>query len=113
VDRKIADESLTQLEIDSVGLDGNDHRYLNFIARHHQGGPVGIDTLAAALSEHKDAIEDTIEPYLMQIGMLMRTPRGRMITHATFEYLGIQKPKPPEQTSQDLDNSLQLRIFEQ
>lgn len=86
---KIADEALNNLEVDKVGLDENDYRYLRFIAEHYQGGPVGIDTIAAALSEHRDSLEETIEPYLMQIGMLQRTQRGRLLTMYAFKYLGI------------------------
>ncbi|WP_316353619.1 Holliday junction branch migration DNA helicase RuvB [Candidatus Trichorickettsia mobilis] len=87
----LADSALNRLEVDKVGLDSNDYRYLKFIAMHYDGGPVGIETIAAALSEHRDAIEETIEPYLMQIGLLQRTSRGRVITLSAFQYLGIDK----------------------
>jgi Holliday junction DNA helicase RuvB len=88
----IADRALGRLEVDKIGLDSNDYRYLKFISDHYNGGPVGVETIAAALSEQKDAIEDAIEPYLIQIGMLQRTPRGRMITAGAFEHLGIPNP---------------------
>lgn len=84
-----ADSALNRLEVDKIGLDSNDYRYLKFIAEHYGGGPVGVDTIAAALSEQKDAVEETIEPYLMQIGLLQRTPRGRIITLGAFEHLGL------------------------
>ncbi len=87
----LADSALNRLEVDKAGLDSNDYRYLKFIAMHYDGGPVGIETIAAALSEHRDAIEETIEPYLMQIGLLQRTSRGRVITLSAFQYLGIDK----------------------
>ncbi|MGI4776293.1 MAG: Holliday junction branch migration DNA helicase RuvB [Janthinobacterium lividum] len=93
IDNRIADIALNRLEIDNLGLDSNDFRYLKFIAESYGGGPVGVETIAAALSEQKDAIEETIEPYLIQIGMLQRTPRGRMITLDAFNHLGL--PKPP------------------
>ena len=87
----LADSALNRLEVDKVGLDSNDYRYLKFIAMHYDGGPVGIETIAAALSEQRDAIEETIESYLMQIGLLQRTSRGRVITLSAFQYLGIDK----------------------
>jgi Holliday junction DNA helicase RuvB len=89
---KVADKALNRLEVDKVGLDSNDYRYLRFICDHYNGGPVGVETIAAALSEQKDAIEEAIEPYLIQIGLLQRTPRGRMITAGAFEHLGLPKP---------------------
>jgi Holliday junction DNA helicase RuvB len=93
IGKKEADAALTRLEVDSEGLDGSDHRYLRFIAEHYQGGPVGIETIAAGLSEARDAIEETIEPYLLQIGMIQRTPRGRMLTQRSFSHLGIAAPE--------------------
>jgi Holliday junction DNA helicase RuvB len=92
VDAKVADEALQKLEVDKFGLDSNDYRYLKFIAQHYNGGPVGIETIAAGLSEHKDSIEETIEPYLIQQGFVQRTSRGRVLTPFTFEYLGIKTP---------------------
>src|SRR5262249_29095532 len=79
VDSKVADEALRRLEVDARGLDSMDRSYLSCIAENYGGGPVGADTLAAALSEQRDVIEDVIEPYLMQLGLLMRTPRGRLL----------------------------------
>lgn len=89
IDNKIADHALNMLEVDKVGLDSNDYRYLKFIADNYKGGPVGVETIAAALAEQRDAIEETIEPYLIQIGFLQRTPRGRMITESAFLHLGL------------------------
>ena len=93
VTRKIADGALRLLDVDSIGLDQMDRRYLETIAKHFSGGPVGVETLAAALSEPRDAIEDIIEPYLIQQGFLQRTPRGRMLTSHAFKHLGIDEPK--------------------
>jgi Holliday junction DNA helicase RuvB len=94
VDAKIADRALAQLEVDSRGLDALDHRYLRCIAVNYGGGPVGIETLAAALSEPRDAIEEIIEPYLLQQGFIARTPRGRVLTQSAFAHLGLQAPSP-------------------
>ncbi len=87
IDEKIANTALNRLEVDELGLDSNDHRYLKYIADACGGGPVGIETLAAALSEQKDSIEETIEPYLLQIGFIQKTPRGRIISLAGIEHL--------------------------
>jgi len=92
VDRLIADEALTRLEVDALGLDALDRRYLQMIARNFGGGPVGIETIAAGLSEPRDAIEDIIEPFLIQKGFLQRTPRGRLLTSAAFKHLGLAEP---------------------
>jgi holliday junction DNA helicase RuvB len=92
VDRKIADEALLRLEVDSLGLDQLDRRYLNMIARNFGGGPVGIETIAAGLSEPRDAIEDIIEPYLIQQGFIQRTPRGRVLTVNAWKHLGLPSP---------------------
>ncbi|MGA9948905.1 MAG: Holliday junction branch migration DNA helicase RuvB [Xanthobacteraceae bacterium] len=92
VDRAVADNALAALEVDAAGLDAMDRRYLNTIAVSYSGGPVGVDTLAAALSEPRDAIEDIIEPYLIQCGFLQRTPRGRLITSHAFRHLGLAEP---------------------
>lgn len=94
IDKILADHSLKKLEVDALGLDSADHRYLRYIAEHYQGGPVGVETIAAGLSEQRDAIEETIEPYLLQVGFIQRTPRGRMLTQGCFKHLGI---KPPAQ----------------
>ncbi|MFO1248614.1 MAG: Holliday junction branch migration DNA helicase RuvB [Alphaproteobacteria bacterium] len=92
VDAKIADAALTRLEVDARGLDAFDRRYLTLIAENFSGGPVGIETIAAALGEARDAIEDIVEPYLMQQGLVQRTPRGRMLTGAAFGHLGLASP---------------------
>ena len=81
-------ETLNSLDIDEFGLDKLDRKYINYIAENYKGGPVGIETIAAGLSEDKDTLEDTIEPYLLQIGFLARTPRGRMLTEACLKHLG-------------------------
>ncbi|WIM13461.1 Holliday junction branch migration DNA helicase RuvB [Enhydrobacter sp.] len=93
VDARAADEALTRLEVDARGLDAMDRRYLACIAENYGGGPVGVETLAAALSEQRDVIEDVIEPYLMQLGLLMRTPRGRLLSEAGYRHLGLALPK--------------------
>ncbi len=87
-----ADDALNRLEVDKLGLDSNDHRYLRFIAENYLGGPVGVETIAAGLSEQRDAVEETIEPYLLQIGFLQRTPRGRVLTNNAFDHLGLPIP---------------------
>lgn len=92
VDRRTADEALTRLDVDSVGLDQLDRRYLDLIALNFGGGPVGIETIAAALSEPRDAIEDIVEPYLLQQGFIQRTPRGRLLTQHAFRHLGLAVP---------------------
>jgi Holliday junction DNA helicase RuvB len=92
IDRTVADKALAALEVDAVGLDAMDRRYLSTIAVNYGGGPVGVETLAAALSEPRDAIEDIIEPYLIQCGFLQRTPRGRLITGHAFRHLGLAEP---------------------
>ncbi len=89
VNRKIADESLRRLEIDAIGLDSSDHRYLNFIAKNYRGGPVGLDTIAAAISEERDTVEDAIEPFLIQKGFIEKTPRGRILTAEALKHLGL------------------------
>lgn len=88
IDKNIADLALQRLEIDDGGLDASDHRYLNFIAKNYNGGPVGIETIASGIGEEKDSIEDTIEPYLIQKGFVDKTPRGRVLTKIALEYLG-------------------------
>ncbi len=92
VDRGIADRALSALEVDAAGLDAMDRRYLSTIAMNYGGGPVGVETIAAALSEPRDAIEDIIEPYLIQKGFIQRTPRGRLLTGAAFKHLGLAEP---------------------
>ncbi len=93
VTAKIADAALNRMEVDGRGLDALDHRYLKAIAEMFGGGPVGLDTLAAALSEPRDAIEDIIEPYLIQQGFLQRTPRGRILLGVAFAHLGLTPPR--------------------
>jgi len=93
IDAKAADAALQRLEVDVRGLDAMDRRYLGTIARDFDGGPVGVETVAASLSEPRDAIEDIIEPYLIQQGLLQRTPRGRLLTPAAFAHLGLTVPK--------------------
>jgi Holliday junction DNA helicase RuvB len=93
VDAKVADEALSRLEVDGRGLDPMDRRYLACIAENYGGGPVGVETLAAALSEQRDVIEDVIEPYLMQLGLLMRTPRGRLLSEGGYRHLGVALPR--------------------
>lgn len=93
IDVKLADHALGQLEVDKIGLDSMDRRYLLCIADNYAGGPVGVDTLAAALSEQRDAIEDVIEPFLLQSGLLQRTPRGRMLTLNAYRHLGMAAPQ--------------------
>jgi len=92
IDRGAADRALTELEVDAAGLDAMDRRYLSNIAQNYAGGPVGIETIAAALSEPRDAIEEIIEPFLIQKGFLQRTPRGRLLTSHAFRHLGLAEP---------------------
>lgn len=92
VDAKVADRALGQLEVDSRGLDALDHRYLRCISDNYGGGPVGIETIAAALSEPRDALEEIVEPYLLQQGFIGRTPRGRVLTSNAYKHLGITTP---------------------
>ncbi len=92
ISRDLADKALTLLDVDTIGLDLMDRRYLTTIATSFGGGPVGIETMAAALSEPRDAIEDIIEPYLIQQGFLQRTPRGRLLTPHAFAHLGLAAP---------------------
>jgi Holliday junction DNA helicase RuvB len=93
VDAKTADEALTRLEVDRLGLDAFDKRYLKLIAESFGGGPVGIETIAAALGESRDAIEEVVEPFLLQQGFVQRTPRGRILTGAAFGHLGLPAPQ--------------------
>lgn len=93
VTRALADEALTRLEIDRLGLDAMDRRYLTMIATTYKGGPVGVAALAAGLAEQKDTVEEVIEPYLIQLGLLARTERGRMLNDAGWEHLEMSPPK--------------------
>ena len=92
IDRAVADKALSALEVDAAGLDAMDRRYLTTIALNYAGGPVGVETIAAALSEPRDAIEDIIEPFLIQKGFVQRTPRGRLLTGHAFKHLGLAEP---------------------
>jgi Holliday junction DNA helicase RuvB len=92
VDAATADAALNRLEVDARGLDAFDRRYLSLIAEQFSGGPVGIETIAAALGEARDSIEDIIEPYLMQQGFVQRTPRGRVLASAAYGHLGLNAP---------------------
>jgi Holliday junction DNA helicase RuvB len=92
IDRAVADTALRALEVDGAGLDAMDRRYLTTIALNYGGGPVGVETIAAALSEPRDAIEDIIEPFLIQKGFVQRTPRGRLLTGHAFRHLGLAEP---------------------
>jgi Holliday junction DNA helicase RuvB len=94
VGRDEADAALTRLEVDRLGLDGMDRRYLRRMAEHHNGGPVGVETLAAALSEPRDTLEDVIEPFLIQEGLILRTSRGRMLGEPGWRHLGLIPPRP-------------------
>jgi Holliday junction DNA helicase RuvB len=92
IDRASADRALTELEVDAAGLDAMDRRYLSTVGINYGGGPVGIETIAAALSEPRDAIEEIIEPFLIQKGFIQRTPRGRLLTSHAFRHLGLAEP---------------------
>ncbi|ABQ68497.1 Holliday junction branch migration DNA helicase RuvB [Rhizorhabdus wittichii] len=98
VDAKVADQSLNRLEVDNLGLDAMDRRYLHMIADIYRGGPVGVETLAAGLSEPRDTIEDVIEPYLIQLGLIARTARGRCLNGRGWKHLGLN---PPPEAGQD------------
>ena len=97
IGQELADRALRALEVDEMGLDSLDRRYLNCLAEHYDGGPAGIETLAAALAETRDALEDVVEPFLLQRGYLQRTPRGRLLTRFAWERLGRKPPnRQPE-----------------
>ena len=93
LNKKIADHALTRLGVDNLGLDGADRNYLRLIADQYSGGPVGIETISAAISESRDALEEVIEPFLLQMGLIQRTPRGRMLANNGWRHLGMQPPK--------------------
>jgi Holliday junction DNA helicase RuvB len=92
INAEVADRALTMLEVDGEGLDALDHRYLGCILHNYEGGPVGIETLAAALSEPRDALEEIVEPFLLQQGFIGRTPRGRVLTLKAYRHLGVNGP---------------------
>ena len=96
VSREVADRALQRLEVDALGLDAMDRRYLRCIAETYSGGPVGVESLAAALSDQRDAIEDVIEPFLMQLGLVLRTPRGRVLGDAGYRHIGLAPPRTPQ-----------------
>ena len=102
IDRGVADRALNRLEVDARGLDALDRRYLNTLANGFGGGPVGVETIAAALSEARDALEEVIEPFLIQQGLLQRTPRGRMLTGNAWEHLGLPRPEGSAPPASDL-----------
>ena len=93
LNKKIADHALSRLGVDNLGLDSADRRYLKLIAEQYSGGPVGIETICAAISESRDALEEVIEPYLLQMGLIQRTPRGRMLAKNGWRHLGMRPPK--------------------
>jgi Holliday junction DNA helicase RuvB len=100
INAEAADKALIELEVDKEGLDALDHRYLKCIALNYEGGPVGIETIAAALSEPRDALEEIVEPYLLQQGFIGRTPRGRIVTLKAYRHLGLATPRrAPEQAT--------------
>ena len=96
IDRDIADRALSRLDVDQLGLETLDRRYLSMVAENFGGGPVGIETIAASLAEARDAVEDVIEPFLLQQGLIQRTPRGRMITDRAYHHLGLPPPRRGE-----------------
>lgn len=102
IDAACADGALNRLEVDQRGLDEMDRRYLKCICDNYGGGPVGVETMAAALSEQRDTIEEVIEPYLIQQGLLMRTPRGRMLSEGAYRHLGLDAPRGREAAQMDL-----------
>lgn len=103
IDATIADAALLRLEVDSNGLDRMDRRYLTCMAEFYGGGPVGVETMAAALGEQRDVLEEVVEPYLVQCGLIQRTPRGRILSDAGFRYLGLTAPqREPIQAQLDL-----------
>ena len=93
IDTEVADQALARLEVDVLGLDSLDRRYLALIAKSFGGGPVGVETISAALSEPRDAVEEIVEPFLIQSGMVQRTPRGRLLTPHAFAHLGLDAPQ--------------------
>ncbi|MGX1588875.1 Holliday junction branch migration DNA helicase RuvB [Brevundimonas diminuta] len=102
IDRLAAARALARLEVDEAGLDSLDRRFLKALIENYGGGPVGMDTLAAAIAEARDAVEDVIEPYLLQQGFIQRTPRGRMACARAYEHLGLETPQTPPATAPDL-----------
>lgn len=103
IDRKAAASALARLDVDEHGLDALDRRYLRALIENYAGGPAGVETLAYAIAEARDAVEDVIEPFLLQQGFLQRTPRGRMATARAYEHLGLAAPPPPQARGADPD----------
>ncbi len=102
----VADKALRKLDVDAAGLDAMDRRYLACIAQNYGGGPVGVETLAAALAEERDTIEDVIEPFLIQQGMIQRTPRGRVLSDGGYRHMGLTAPKrDPAQFALDMGDA--------
>jgi len=97
VDARAADAALVQMEVDRLGLDAQDRRYLHCLAEIFRGGPAGVETLAATLADERDVLEEVIEPFLMQQGLIQRTPRGRMLAPEGWRYLGLKPPRDLEQ----------------
>lgn len=95
IDKAVADKALKRLEIDALGLDPLDRRYLRLMAEHFAGGPVGVETLAASLAEARDAVEEVVEPFLLQCGLIQRTPRGRLLSATAWTHLGLVAPNNP------------------
>ncbi|NCO03171.1 MAG: Holliday junction branch migration DNA helicase RuvB [Alphaproteobacteria bacterium] len=102
IDIKIADIAMQKMDVDAQGLDSMDHRYMRCIIENYGGGPVGVETIAAVLSEQRDVIEDVIEPYLVQQGFINRTPRGRVMSEKGYKYLGLKPKIPSEVIQKDL-----------
>lgn len=107
INKKVVDNALAHLEVDACGLDAMDRRYLHCISDNYSGGPVGVETLAAALSEQRDTIEEVIEPYLIQQGLLQRTPRGRVLSESAYRHLGLTMPKNLTQRELEIDTRKQ------
>ena len=105
IDNKFADRALSQLDVDKSGLDAVDRKYLNVIIAKYQGGPVGLDTLSAILSEQKDMIEEVIEPYLLQRGLIQRSSRGRIVSASGWRHLGLTPPKNADEQTDMMDQS--------
>ena len=105
IDNKFADIALSQLDVDKSGLDAVDRKYLNVIIAKYQGGPVGLDTLSAILSEQKDMIEEVIEPYLLQRGLIQRSSRGRIVSASGWRHLGLTPPKNADEQTDMMDQS--------
>jgi Holliday junction DNA helicase RuvB len=96
IDKKVAARSLARLEVDEAGLDSLDRRYLRALIEHYGGGPAGVETLAYAIAEARDAVEDVIEPYLLQQGFIQRTSRGRVACAKAYAHLGLTAPAQPK-----------------